>query len=144
MSGALRQLVAGVRPVDVVLAGALTALGSWLMAENVLVPDEQTPSALAGGSMVHALTSHSWAMLPVFVLATGSVLWWRRHVIAVAAFALVVMVLHDLLFGWVTRCGAGLPLAFVLAYLGAVALPRAQALLTLGLEPAQQRFHAPA
>jgi hypothetical protein len=37
------------------------------------------------------------------------------------------MVLHDLLFGWVTRCGAGLPLAFVLAYLGAVALERRQA-----------------
>ena len=43
------------------------------------------------------------------------------------------MVLHDLLFGWVTRCGAGLPLAFVLAYLGAVALERRQAWISLGL-----------
>jgi len=133
MSVALRQLVPGVRPIDAVLAGALTALGSWLMAENVLASDEQTPSALADGSMVHTLTSHSWAMLPVFALATVPVLWWRRYVIAATALALVGMVLHDLLFGWVTRCGAGLPLAFVLAYLGSVALPRAQALLTLSL-----------
>jgi signal transduction histidine kinase len=44
-----------------------------------------------------------------------------------------VMIAHDLLFGWVTRCGAGLPLAFVLAYLGAVALERKQAWIMLGL-----------
>ena len=43
------------------------------------------------------------------------------------------MVLHDLLFGWVTRCGAGLPLAFVLAFLGAVAYPRTKAWLVCGL-----------
>ena len=43
------------------------------------------------------------------------------------------MVFHDLLFGWVTRCGAGLPLAFVLAYLGAVTLERRQAWIDLGL-----------
>ena len=43
------------------------------------------------------------------------------------------MVLHDLLFGWVTRCGAGLPLAFVLAYLGAVALERKQAWINAAL-----------
>jgi signal transduction histidine kinase len=61
-----------------------------------------------------------------------AVLWWRRNVIAVTGVALVVMVLHDLFFGWVTRCGAGLPLAFVLAYLGAVALERRQAWMSLG------------
>ena len=72
------------------------------------------------------MTSHSWAMLPVFALATIPVLWWRRSVLAVTGIALAVMVVHDLLFGWVTRCGAGLPLAFVLAYLGAVG-PRAHA-----------------
>jgi signal transduction histidine kinase len=72
-------------------------------------------------------------MLPVFALATIPVLWWRRNVIAVTGFALVVMVAHDLLFGWVTRCGAGLPLAFVLAYLGAVSLERRQAWFSLAL-----------
>ena len=83
--------------------------------------------------MVHELTSHSWAMVPVFALATVPVLWWRRSVIAVTGVALAVMVLHDLLFGWVTRCGAGLPLAFVLAYLGAIALERRQAWILLAL-----------
>jgi signal transduction histidine kinase len=72
-------------------------------------------------------------MVPVFALATVPVLWWRRGVVAVTGIALVVMVLHDLLFGWVTRCGAGLPLAFVLAYLGAVSLERRQAWVNLGL-----------
>ncbi len=43
------------------------------------------------------------------------------------------MVVHDLLFGWVTRCGAGLPLVFVLAYLGAVSLDRTRAWISLGL-----------
>ncbi len=81
--------------------------------------------------MVHPIDSHSLAMVPVFALATLPVLWWRRNVVAVTWIALAVMVLHDLLFGWVTRCGAGLPLAFVLAYLGAVALKRRQAWLTL-------------
>ena len=72
-------------------------------------------------------------MVPVFALATIPVLWWRRNVIAVTAIALGVMVVHDLLFGWVTRCGVGLPLVFVLAYLGAFALERRQAWISLGL-----------
>ncbi len=77
--------------------------------------------------MVHAMSSHSWGMVPVFALATIPVLWWRRNVIAVTSVALVVMVLHDLVFGWVTRCGAGLPLAFVLVFLGGFALERGSA-----------------
>ena len=47
--------------------------------------------------------------------------------------ALIVMCLHVLLFGWVTRCGAGLPIAFVLTYLAAVSLERSRAYLVLGL-----------
>ena len=123
----------GIRPVDWVLAGALTALGILLMVVNVLIQDAQVASAVAEGSMVHQMTSHSWAMVPVFALASVPVLWWRRNVLAVTGIALAVMVLHDLLFGWVTRCGAGLPLAFVLAYLGAVSLERRQAWIALAL-----------
>jgi len=123
----------GIRPVDWVLAGALTTLGILLMVEDVLIQDAQVASAIAEGTMVHEVTSHSWAMVPVFALATLPVLWWRRGVIAVTGIALAVMVLHDLLFGWVTRCGAGLPLAFVLAYLGAVALERRQAWISLAI-----------
>ena len=133
MSEGASRIFRGVRPVDVALAGALTALGVWLMVMNVQFTGAHTSAALADGTMVHELTSHSWAMVPVFGLATMPVLWWRRNVIAVTAIAMVVMVLHDLLFGWVTRCGAGLPLAFVIAYLGAVALERKQAWISLGL-----------
>jgi signal transduction histidine kinase len=129
----MSEVFRGIRPVDWVLAGGLTALGIWLMVENVLVDDDKVTSDIAGGGMVHQLSSHSWTMIPVFALAPVAVLWWRRNVVAVTAFALAVMVLHDLLFGWVTRCGAGLPLAFVLAYLGAVALERPRAGIALGL-----------
>ncbi|MET0693847.1 MAG: hypothetical protein ABWY56_07945 [Propionibacteriaceae bacterium] len=133
MTASFREFFRGVRPVDGVLAAALTALGGWLMVENVRFPDEQVAGAMAEGSMVHQLTSHSWAMIPVFLLATVPVLWWRRNVLAITGIALAVMVLHDLLFGWVTRCGAGLPLAFVLAYLGAVTLERKRAAVSLAL-----------
>src|SRR3954447_5283203 len=133
MSDGFRRAFWGIRPVDGVLAGALTALGLWLMVENLGYDNGRATAAIADGTMVHELSSHSWWMVPVFVSATVPVLWWRRHVIAVSAVALTVMVLHDLLFGWVTRCGAALPLAFVLAYLGAVALERTQAWINLGL-----------
>jgi hypothetical protein len=133
MSEGNSSVFRGIRPVDWVLAGALTALGIWLMVEDVLFQDAHVASAIADGSMVHEMTSHSWAMVPVYALASVPVLWWRRNVIAVTGIALAVMVLHDLLFGWVTRCGAALPLAFVLAYLGAVALERKQAWIMLGL-----------
>jgi hypothetical protein len=123
----------GIRPVDWMLAGLLTALGLFLMVEDVLVRDADVTPQVARGAMVHEMSSHSWAMIPVFALATIPVLWWRRGVIVVTGIALVVMVAHDLLFGWVTRCGAGLPLAFVLAYLGAVALERKQASIVLVL-----------
>jgi len=133
MSEGTSRIFRGIRPVDWMLAGALTALGTWLMVENVLFEDVHAASAIADGTMVHEMTSHSWTMVPVFALATLPVLWWRRGVVALTGIALVVMVLHDLIFGWVTRCGAGLPLAFVLAYLGAVALQRKQSWIVLGL-----------
>jgi signal transduction histidine kinase len=127
------RVVRGIRPVDGVLAFALTALGVWLMLENVAITGSRTAADIADGTMVHELSSHSWAMVPVFALATLPVLWWRRGVVAVTGIALAVLVLHDLLFGWVTRCGAGLPLAFVLAYLGGVALERRRAWLAVVL-----------
>jgi signal transduction histidine kinase len=133
MSEGFRRVFQGIRPVDWVLAGALTAVGLWLMIENVVATDDDVAGSIAQGSMVHHLTSHSWAMVPVFALATVPVLWWRRNVLAVTGIVLVVAALHDLLFGWVTRCGAGLPLTFVLAYLGAVALPRKRAAVALVL-----------
>ncbi|MGK5683222.1 sensor histidine kinase [Actinoplanes sp. URMC 104] len=105
----------GVRVVDWLIAGALTAMGVVLMALD---------TAAYGRSV--------W-MIPVFAAATVPVLWWRRSTLAVTAVALAVMVVHDLLFGWVTRCGAGLPLAFTLVFLGALTYERTKALLTLAL-----------
>jgi glucose-6-phosphate-specific signal transduction histidine kinase len=61
------------------------------------------------------------------------VLWWRHNLVMVTGIAVVAVVAHDLAFGWVTRCGAGLPLAFVLAYLGATSLERRQSWISLGL-----------
>ena len=133
MSEGGSSVLQGTRPLDWVLAAVLTALGLLLMIENVRVRDVDVAVQVAEGAMVHQLSSHSGVMVAVFVLATAPVLWWRRSVPVVTGIALAVMLLHDLLFGWVTRCGAGLPLAFVLAYLGAVTLPRRQASITLAL-----------
>lgn len=133
MSTGIRGVVGGTRPVDWVLAGVLTVLGVVLMTWNVVVPDAEVSAAVADGTMVNALSSHSWLMVPAFAVATVPVLWWRRDVVVVTGVALTAVVLHDVLFGWVTRCGVGLPLAFVLTYLGAHALERARALLVLGL-----------
>ncbi|MCX6399292.1 MAG: hypothetical protein NTX33_05105 [Propionibacteriales bacterium] len=136
MSVDVSGLYRGIRPIDVVFASALTALGTWLMIENVLITDAEVADAVGTGEMYHRVSSHSWAMVPVFLLATVPVLWARRNPLAVTGFALTAMIAHDLLFGWVTRCGAGLPLAFVLAYVGAVALERRQAWMALGLTTA--------
>ena len=54
-------------------------------------------------------------------------------VLAVTGASIVLMALHDVLFGWVTRCGAGLPLALVLVFLVALTYERAKAWLAAGL-----------
>ena len=127
------EVFRGVKARDWALAGALTALGVVLMRFNIDMSAAQVGRAVAEGSMVRPVTSRSVWMIPVFAAATVAVLWWRRSVIAVTVVALGVMVLHDVLFGWVTRCGAGLPLAFVLAFLGALGYRRAKAWIACGL-----------
>src|SRR5689334_16379035 len=121
------EVFRGVKPRDWLLAGALTLLGAVLMVENVIADDAGVAREVARGAMEHPLDSHSWWMLPVFAAATVPVLWWRRSALAVTAVALAALVAHDLLFGWVTRCGAGLPLAFVLGFLGALDYRRTKA-----------------
>jgi signal transduction histidine kinase len=127
------EVFRGIKVPDWFLAGVLTTLGLLLMLLDVLAPDADLDKAIAEGSMVHAVDSHSPWMIPVFLGATIPVLWWRRSVLAVTAVAIAVMALHDILFGWVTRCGAGLPLVFVLAFLGALAYDRTKAWLVCGL-----------
>ena len=123
----------GIKIGDYVLAAILTTLGVLLMEFDIRSTDAQVARAVADGSMVHAVSSHSLWMIPLFAAATVSVLWWRRSVLAVTGVAIVVMTLHDVLFGWVTRCGAGLPLALVLVFLAALTYERAKAWLAAGL-----------
>jgi signal transduction histidine kinase len=129
----MNKVFRGVTVLDWFLAGALTALGVVLMYFDIDTTDTGVTRSIANGSMVHPIDSHSSWMIPAFLGATIPVLWWRRSVLAVTAVALGVIVLHDLVFGWVTRCGAGLPLVFVLAFLGALAYPRTKAWLVGGL-----------
>jgi signal transduction histidine kinase len=96
----------GIHPVDVVLTLVLGGLGIFLMVENITEHDAAI-----------RIDSHSWWMVPVFVLAVLPVLWWRRDPLVAAAAAAAVMAVHVVAFGWLARCGAGLPLTWVLAYL---------------------------
>ena len=96
----------GVRKGDVALAVGTTALGALLMIENIQ----------AGADSDVRVDSHSWLLLPVFAAATLPVLWRRRSMPAVLAVTAVALAVHVLAFGSLVRCGAGLPLAFALAY----------------------------
>ncbi|MFF0266219.1 sensor histidine kinase [Kribbella sp. NPDC004536] len=127
------EVFRGIKLRDWGIAGGLTLLGLVLMIEDVQTSDAQVRAAIAEGAMVHAQSSHSLWMLPVFAAAAVPVLWWRRSILAVATVSVLVMAVHDLLFGWVTRCGAGLPLAFVIAFLGALATERTTRWIVCGL-----------
>lgn len=129
----MSEVFRGIRGRDWVLAGVLTGLGAVLAVMNVLSSDADTARDVATGAMAHTTGTHSWWQVPVFVAAFAPVLWWRRSVLVVSAVALAVMVLHDLLFGWVTRCGAALPLALVLAFLGALGYGRTKAWVCCGI-----------
>lgn len=98
-------IFAGVRKGDAALAAVLTALGALLMVMNI-----------AGDEPGTRIDSRSWLSVPVFALATLPILWRRRGMIAVIAVTAAALAVHVLAFGWVVRCGAGLPLAFALAY----------------------------
>jgi hypothetical protein len=100
----MNEVFAGVRKGDVTLAVVLTALGALLMVENIY----------SSGSV--RVDSHSWLMVPVFAAATMPILWRRRSMMAVLAVTAAALAVHVLAFGWVVRCGIGLPLAFALAY----------------------------
>ena len=106
----MNELLKDVRPTDVVLATLLSAAGAVLMLININADVSDTDG------LQHAITNQSWLMLPVFLAATVPVLWRRRNVLAVTLASTAVMGAHVLAFDWVVRCGAGLPLSFVLAY----------------------------
>jgi hypothetical protein len=99
----MNRILRGIRPLDYVLATAVTALGVVLMVADIHSHDSTR------------IDSRSWAVVPVFAAATLPVLWQRRNLWPVLGVTAVALGIHDLAFGWEVRCGAGLPLAFVLA-----------------------------
>jgi hypothetical protein len=104
----MNGILKGVRPLDYVLAGVMTVLGALLMVENMISPDD--------ADLAHPVSTHSWVILPVYLLVTLPILWRRRHVLAVIGVTIAASLVHLLAFGWLTRCGAALPLSFALAY----------------------------
>lgn len=117
----MSTLFTGVRKGDVALTVLLAAAGVLLMIENIG----------AGADAGVRIDSHSWLMLPLFTAAMVTVLWRRRDMLAVIAASAALIGVHVLAFGWVVRCGAGLPLAFALAYGAGRLLPRNRAIVGL-------------
>lgn len=104
----MTAILKGLRPFDYVLAALFSALGAFLMVENVVAGDD--------ASLAHPVSTTSWAILPMFLLVTVPILWRRRNILAVVGVTIVASAVHLLAFDWLTRCGAALPLAFALAY----------------------------
>jgi hypothetical protein len=104
----MNAILKGVRPLDYLLAGLMTLLGAFLMVENITAP--------ADAALAHPLSTHSWVILPVFVLVTVPILWRRRSILAVIGVTIAASAVHLLAFDWLTRCGATLPLSFAIAY----------------------------
>ncbi|GEM_PF-1872929 len=104
----MNGILKGVKPLDYLATGLNVVLAALIGLENI--------TAGAGADVAHPLDSHSWAMLPVFVLAAAPLLWRRRNVVAAIAVSVVVVAASLPAFGWVTRCGFALPLAGFFAY----------------------------
>jgi signal transduction histidine kinase len=112
----------GIRPVDAAVTSVLAGLGVLLMVADIFSDDPTT-----------RIDSRSWWMVPVFLAAVVPVLWWRRNLLAVLTVSVAAMTVHDVLFGHLIRCGAGLPLAFVLAFLAGLRYERRRSLIAFGL-----------
>lgn len=117
--GRVPRPLSGVRASDWALTTVFVATGMLLMLGTILSSPDELALELARGAMVQLPDSRSWWMMPLFGLALLPVLWWRRGVLEVIIACTVAMGIHVLGFGWVTRCGIGLPLAFLLVYLAA-------------------------
>jgi hypothetical protein len=104
----MNAILKGVRPLDYLLTGLMTAAGAYLMYENIAMGDDET--------LAHPVSTTSWLILPVFLLVTLPILWRRRNILAVIGVTIAGSAVHVLAFGWLTRCGVALPLSFALAY----------------------------
>ena len=106
---AIRTVFRGIRPLDVLITAGLTFLGVVLMRMQVGMPVGVPKDGVT-------IDSNS-VWLYLYLIAPIAVLWWRRSAIAVVLVAIAVVLLHTVLFGEIVRCGAGLPLVFVLSFL---------------------------
>lgn len=104
----MSDILKGVRPLDYVLAGVMSALGAYLMVENM--------TAGSGPGLIHPVSTTSWWILPTFLLTTLPILWRRRNVLAVVGVTAAATIGHVLAFDWLTRCGALLLVSVALAY----------------------------
>lgn len=104
----MTTILRGVRPSDVVLTLLLSALAVAIGLENV--------HATANSDVAHAVESHSWALIPVFVLAVLPILVRRTRPLPALGASTAVLLASLPMFGWVTRCGFGLPLSIAFAY----------------------------
>ncbi len=86
----------GVRPLDCVLAGVMTAAGVFLMYENVM--------AVLSYGLPHPQSTAMWVMLPI--------LWRRRTIIAAIWITTIASIIHVIMLGWNTRCSVELPLPY--------------------------------
>jgi len=119
----MERVTQRIRPVDAVVAGILCVLAAVMAIENI-----------KSNSTSIKVDSHSWLQVPLFVAAALPALWWRRNLVAVLLAASGLMLVHVLVFGHLTRCGSGIPLVFVLAFLcGFADLTLRQQLAALGL-----------
>ena len=102
------SMFARVRTSDVVLAAVMVAVAVYIGVENVIAP--------VGADVAHPLDSHTPLMIPVFAAAALPILWRRRNILAAIGVSIVIVGASVLAFGWVTRCGFGLPLSIAMAY----------------------------
>lgn len=121
----MNRVFRGIRPLDVVVAGALVALAAFISLIQV-----GHGTGVIDGTRID---SDSVWQLPLWAAAPAAVLWWRRNAVAVVLFAVAVVLGHTLVFGWLVRCGSGLPLTFALAfYVGVSSSTRRATWLGLG------------
>jgi len=102
------DILKGIRPLDFVLTAVMVLVAVLIGLENL--------NAGPDADVAHALDSHSALMVPVFAIAAVPILWRRRSIVAAIGVSLVVTAASVAMFGWVTRCGWALPLAFAMAY----------------------------
>jgi signal transduction histidine kinase len=103
--------------LDVAFTLALSVAAVLLMVENVADGDVAAPAAV----------------VPTFLLVTGTLLWRSTAPLAALAAAAVGIGVHVAVFGTVVRCGIVFPLEFLLVFAAGARLPLGQSLAGLAL-----------